>query len=144
MELKRSLSLNDIDNNQDDATTIAEESFSASGTLETVQENIISVRNARVELKNEFQSRNVNRDLGTEVVSSEVIGSRTRTQTIITWYDPLAQSFLVEDETGVFVTSCDVFFRSKDDMDIPVVFQLKIHEEWTPFFKSSSILRNCS
>ena len=93
---------NDIDNNQDDATTIAEESFSASGTLETVQENIISVRNARVELKNEFQSRNVNRDLGTEVVSSEVIGSRTRTQTIITYYDPLAQSFLVEDETGVF------------------------------------------
>ena len=64
------------------------------GTLETVQENIISVRNARVELKNEFQSRNVNRDLGTEVVSSEVIGSRTRRQTINTWYDPLAQSFL--------------------------------------------------
>ena len=143
-ELKRSLSLNDIDNNQDDATTIAEESFSAEGTLETVQENIISVRNARVELKNEFQSRNVNRDLGTEVLSSEVIGSRTRTQTIITWYDPLAQSFLVEDETGVFLTSCDVFFRSKDDMDIPVVFQLKIYEEWTSFSKSSSILRNCS
>ena len=116
---------NDIDNNQDDATTIAEESFSASGTLETVQENIISVRNARVELKNEFQSRNVNRDLGTEVVRSEVVSSRTRTQTIVTWYDPLAQSFLVEDETGVFVTSCDVFFRSKDDMDIPVVFQLR-------------------
>ena len=116
---------NDIDNNQDDATTIAEEAFSATGTLETVQENIISVRNARIELKNEFQSRNVNRDLGTEVVSSEVVSSRTRTQTILTWYDPLAQSFLVEDETGVFVTSCDVFFRSKDDMDIPVVFQLR-------------------
>ena len=116
---------NDIDNNQDDATTIAEESFSASGTLETVQENIISVRNARVELKNEFQSRNVSRDLGTEVVSSEVISSRTRIQTVITWYDPLAQSFLVQDETGVFCTSCDVFFRSKDDMDIPVVFQLR-------------------
>ena len=61
--------VNDIDNNQDAALTIAEEGFSASGTLETVQENIISVRNARVELKNEFQSRNVNRDLGTEVVS---------------------------------------------------------------------------
>ena len=42
---------NDVDNNQDVATTIAEESFTASGTLETVQENIISVRNARVELK---------------------------------------------------------------------------------------------
>jgi len=127
--------VNDIDNNQDDATTIAEESFSAEGTLETVQENIVSVRNARVELKNEFQSRNVNRDLGTEVVSSEVIGSRTRTQTIITYYDPLAQSFLVEDETGVFLTSCDVFFRSKDDMDIPVVFQLRSMKNGLPTSK---------
>ena len=127
--------VNDIDNNQDDATTIAEESFSAEGTLETVQENIVSVRNARVELKNEFQSRNVNRDLGTEVVSSEVIGSRTRTQTIISYYDPLAQSFLVEDETGVFLTSCDVFFRSKDDMDIPVVFQLRSMKNGLPTSK---------
>jgi len=115
----------DIDNNQDAAVTIAEEGFASSGTLETVQENIISVRNARVELKNEFQSRNVNRDLGTEVVESTVVSSQTRTQTIITWYDPLAQSFLVEDNTGCFLTSCDVFFRTKDDMDIPVVFQLR-------------------
>ena len=123
---------NDIDNNQDNASTIAEEAFSSSGTLETVQENIISVRNARVELKNEFQSRNVNRDLGTEVVNSRVISSRTRTQTIISHYDPLAQSFLVEDETGVFLTSCDVFFRSKDDMDIPVVFQLRTMSNGSP------------
>ena len=117
--------VDDIDNNQDAASTIAEEGFSASGTLETVQENIISVRNARVELKNEFQVRNVNRELGTEVVESVTISSVQRQQRIITWYDPLAQSFLVEDETGVFLTSCDVFFRSKDDMDIPVVFQLR-------------------
>ena len=122
----------DIDNNQDAAVTIAEEGFASSGTLETVQENIISVRNARVELKNEFQSRNVNRDLGTEVVESTVVSSRTRTQTIITWYDPLAQSFLVEDNTGCFLTSCDVFFRTKDDMDIPVVFQLRTMVNGSP------------
>jgi len=117
--------VNDPDNNQDLATTIAEEGFTSAGTLETVQENIISVRNARIELKNEFESRNVSRDLGTETVGTRLVGSQTRTQTIITWYDPLAQSFLVKDETGVFMTSCDVFFRSKDDMDIPVVFQLR-------------------
>ena len=115
----------DIDNNQDVAVTIAEEGFASSGTLETVQENIISVRNARVELKNEFQSRNVNRELGTEVIESTIVGTQNRTQTIITWYDPLAQSFLVEDNTGCFLTSCDVFFRTKDDMDIPAVFQLR-------------------
>ena len=117
--------VNDPDNNQDLATTIAEETFTSAGTLETLQENIISVRNARIELKNEFESRNTSRDLGTEVIDSITIGSQTRTQTIITWYDPLAQSFLIKDDTGIFMTSCDVFFRSKDDMDIPVVFQLR-------------------
>ena len=126
---------NDPDNNQDLATTIAEEGFTASGTLETLQENIISVRNARLELKNEFQSRNVNRNLGTELVESDVVSERRRTQTIITWYDPLAQSFLVEDDTGVFLTSCDVFFRTKDDMDVPVVFQLRSMENGLPTAK---------
>ena len=111
-------------NNQDLATTVAEESFTSAGTLETVQENIISIRNARVELKNEFESLNVSRELGTETLNTRLIGSQTRTQTTIAWYDPLAQqSFLIKKmETGVFMTSCDVFFRSKDDMDIPVVF----------------------
>ena len=123
--------VNDQNNNQDVATTVAEEAFSSSGTLETVQENIISVRNARVENKQEFESRNVNRSLGTQVVGSNVI-SQSQRQVVIGWYDPLAQSFLVEDETGVFVTKCDVFFRSKDDMDIPVVFQLRTMENGFP------------
>jgi len=122
---------NDADNNQDIATTIAEEAFSASGTLETVQENIISVRNARVENKQEFESRNINRTLGTQVVASTTL-SQSQRQVQIGWYDPLAQSFLVEDETGVFLTKCDIFFRSKDDMDIPLVFQLRTMENGFP------------
>jgi hypothetical protein len=123
--------VNDQDNNQNSATTVAEESFSSSGTLETVQENIISVRNARVENKQEFESRNVNRSLGTQVVGSTTV-SQTQRQVVVGWYDPLAQSFLVEDETGVFLTRCEIFFRSKDDMDIPVVFQLRTMENGFP------------
>ena len=113
------------------ATTVAEEIYTSSGTLETIQENIISVRNARIEQRQEFQERNVNRNLGTEVVSSTVLGQTTR-ETTIGWYDPLAQSFLVEEETGVFVTKCDVFFQTKDDMDIPLVFQLRSMENGFP------------
>ena len=66
---------NTEDNDPDAATTLADETYSASGTLETVQENIISVRNARIEQRQEFQERNVNRNLGTEVVSSRVTGA---------------------------------------------------------------------
>ena len=39
---------------------------------------------------------------------------------------------MVEDETGVFLTKCEVYFRSKDDMDIPVVFQLRTMENGFP------------
>lgn len=122
--------LNDSQNNQDLASTIAEEVFTSSGTIETVQENIISVRNARIEQKQEFERQNVNRTLGSSVVGS--VSSSTERQVVVGWYDPLAQSFLVEDETGVFLTKCDVFFRSKDDMDIPVVFQLRTMENGYP------------
>ena len=127
--------LNDPDNNQDLASTIAEESFTASGTLETLQENILSVRNARVEQKREFQERNVEQSLGTELVNSNVLSQTQRTQTIITWYDPLAQSFLVEDETGCFLTSCDVFFRTVDDGLTPVVFQIRTMDNGLPTTK---------
>ena len=122
---------NDPDNNPDNATTVTDETFTSAGTLETVQENIVSVRNARLEQRQQFQERNVNRSLGTEVVGSTVI-SESVNQQIIGWYDPLAQSFLVEDAGGIFVTKCDIFFRTKDDMDIPVVFQIRSMKNGLP------------
>ncbi len=46
---KRVLNLsNDPDNNLEVATTTAEETFESSGILETVQEEIVSTRNARI------------------------------------------------------------------------------------------------
>ena len=123
--------INDPDNNQDDCTTVAEEAYTASGTLETVQENIIAVRNARIEQKQEFQDRNVSEVLDGEVVAARVL-NRTSQRVQIGWYDPLAQSFLVEDETGVYVTKCDIFFRSKDDNDVPCVFQIRTMENGFP------------
>jgi hypothetical protein len=45
--------------------------------------------------------------------------------------DPLAQSFFVDDETGVFLTAVDVFFETKDD-DIPVTLQLRTMNAGVP------------
>ena len=86
--------INDPNNDQDNCTSVAEEAYTASGTLETVQENIIAVRNARIEQKQEFQERNVNEVLDGEVVASRTLSHSTE-QVQIGWYDPLAQSFLV-------------------------------------------------
>jgi hypothetical protein len=47
------------------ATTISEESFIFKWNLETVQENIISVRNARIENKQEFEEEAIRRTSGT-------------------------------------------------------------------------------
>jgi len=94
LELKYLHLQNNSLNNQNVATTISEEAFSASGTLETVQENIISVRNARVENKQQFEEEAIRRTSGTQIVGSRIISS-TSTEQVIGWYDPIAQSFLV-------------------------------------------------
>jgi hypothetical protein len=120
-------------NDQEDTESLGEEKYTASGTLETVQENIISVRNARVEIKQETQAEAVRRSTGPKLTGSKVIAeSKGKVQAIREWYDPLAQSYQVLDETGCFLTSCDVFFQSKDDMDIPMTFQLRTMKGGVP------------
>ena len=44
--------------------------------------------------------------------------------TYIVWYDPLAQTFIVDDESGIVPTSVDLFF-SKKDSTIPVEVQIR-------------------
>ena len=116
-----------IDNDRDDrqvSQTYSESNFSATGTLETVQENIIAVRNARVQTLTQTQEQETSRVVGSTVVSRTET-SRSSQTVQIGWYDPLAQSFRVDETNGVFITRCDVFFRAKDDTDVPVFLQIR-------------------
>ena len=121
----------DSANNRDLATTHAVETFESSGTLETVQENIVSVRNARIETIETSQTEDVRRTTGTVVVDSQVLSESSR-RVIIGYYDPLAQTFFVEDETGIHLSKVDLYFRTKDDADIPVGIQLRTTKLGTP------------
>ncbi len=123
--------IDNIANDKNKAETIAEDSFISSGTLETVQENIISVRNAKIERLQTFEQQNIQRLSASTLVASDVISSIT-TDVVVGWYDPLAQSFQVLDSTGVFITSCEVFFQTKDDMNIPMTFQIRTMANGTP------------
>ena len=88
----------------------ADTRYTASGVLKTVQENVLAIRNAEVV---------------TDTVSDERVVETTRTETRqLGWYDPLAQSFIVEEEGGMFLTGVDVFFNSKDT-NIPVSMQIR-------------------
>ena len=114
--------INNATNDVNTASTISEESFVSSGTLENIQENILSVRNARIDTFNEEDSRAASRRIPD--VSSRII--RT------TWRDPLAQTVSISEPTGIFVTKCDIFFASKDDGDTPVIFQIRTVDNGLP------------
>ena len=95
----------------------ADTTYSASGTLQTVRENILAVRNAEVIR---------------DTVNDERVIQTTRTETRqLGWYDPLAQSFIVEEEGGVFLTGVDIFFNTKD-ANIPISMQIRSMENGYP------------
>ena len=120
------LSSSDI-NDAENVTTTASEAYSATGIIQ----NEGSVRNVRLEDRKEFEQQTVSRSSGTQIVGTSVV-NRTSPETITAWYDPLAQTFTVDDETGIFITRCDIFFKEKDDMDIPITLQIRTVEGGIP------------
>ena len=119
----------DVDNELG-ATTSASNSYVASGTWENIEETIVSTRNATVNINQVAQEDTVSRNLSSQWATrwSEIIQRRDVG-------DPLAQSFRVnqdENPAGVFLTKCDIFFRTKDDMDIPVNFSIRTMQNGVP------------
>ena len=95
----------------------AEAEYESNGTLNRVRENILAVRNAEVV-----------RDTVSETVTVRTTRTETRQ---IGWYDPLAQSFILDEKGGVFLTSVDVYFNTKDT-NIPVSMQIRTMENGYP------------
>ena len=93
--------------------TAGQTKYEAKGTIETVQEQIISVKNAVVE---------------------EVKLEQTKKKLDFTglFIDPIAQSFACDDVDGVYVTSVEVFFQAKDNNGVPVTCQLRTMQTGLP------------
>ena len=92
--------------------TAANVEYVARGLLETVRETILSSREARVEMRSVTETQTITR-------------TSTRTEERqVGYHDPLAQTFLIDDEGGVFLTSIDIFFSTKDAA-IPVTVQIR-------------------
>ena len=117
--------IDDVNNNLFNASTRATSTFLISGIIETVQEDIISVRNASIqsqEINEEQEISQVNETVSTQVIASEVVDTSV---TVTNPPDPLAQTFVIEDTTGIFFTKCDIFFEQVDNLGIPVIFELR-------------------
>ena len=84
-------------NNKNAETTFAEAQYHAQGLLETTEERIISTKVPRL-------------------VQSELNEDRTLVDTNVsettTWIDPVAETFLVDKEGGLFAKSIELYFKS--------------------------------
>jgi len=96
----------------------AEGTFEASGTIQTKQQNVLLTRNARVRFDTVNQNRTIRR--------TNVTVRRGA------WRDPLAQSFLVEETGGIFLSKIDTYFFSKDTAGLPVSMEIREMENGYP------------
>ena len=85
--------------------------YRAQGILETRQQTVNAVRNA---------------DLVEEQIRDNRVIVQTTDRVVADtgWWDPLAQTFLVEQKGGAFLTKVDIFFASKDS-NIPVNLEIR-------------------
>ena len=111
-----------------DNPSTAETSFRAEGALDTFQDDVVGIRNVDVQRETLSDSTVTNQTV-TRTVQTQSFEERTVSQN--QWYDPLAQSFEVVEDNGVFVSSCDVFFQTKDD-NIPVTLQIRTMQTGLP------------
>lgn len=103
-----------------DVDSSAEATYEAAGILETQQETILSVRNA---------------DIVRDTVTQNQTIRSTRTESRqVGWWDPLAQSFLVDSKGGAFITKVDVYFKTKDER-IPINVQIRTMQNGYPTTK---------
>ena len=123
-------------------STAGESIFYSQGDLDTTQESTLSVRNAVVRKFDVSQSRSLS---DSSTATTNIVSTDTNTDTSLSVLvppapittnargriDPLAQTFIVDDPTGVFITKVDVFFQAKDS-NIPVFFEIRETNLGTP------------
>ena len=99
--------------------------------MDNTQEVTLSLRNARVETDDSFLETRTIGDSATSSTSFQ--NGSTETRLTGEYRDPLAQSFIVDDPTGVYLTSVDIFFqRVPTDESTPVTVQIREVELGTP------------
>ena len=106
----------DSTNNKSLETSFAEAQYHAQGMLEVLEETIVSTKVPKI-------------------VHTEVSEDRTTVETEVTetveWVDPIAQTFLVDKDGGLFVKSVQIWFQTKDT-NIPVRLSIRTTKNGVP------------
>jgi len=107
----REFKLVDVSTADGDFTSRGRANYRAEGILETRQQTVHSVRNAELVEEQVSENRVI-------VQTSDRIVADTG------WWDPLAQTFLIEQKGGCFLSKVDIFFATKDEK-IPVMLEIR-------------------
>lgn len=94
------------------SATFADAEYTAKGILETRERTILSTKTASV------VSERI------PDITETVTQTGTRVSSDTGWYDPLAQTFLVDIDGGAFITDVDLFFAQKDE-SLPIKIQIR-------------------
>jgi len=94
--------------------TSAETDYTAKGMIQTVQGSVISTREASIQRTTQSDTSQIIGATGTRIVRDDS-GP---------WFDPICQSFLVDQEDGYYITSVDLFFKTKSS-SLPATVQLR-------------------
>ena len=111
-----------------DKASTCQSNFRAEGTLSTVQEDIMMIRNA------EISQRTLNEDKITTSSTSRTYQTQSfeeRVRFEEDNSDPLAQSFEVLETNGIFLESVDIWFKTKDTK-VPVTVQIRTMRSGVP------------
>lgn len=107
----REFKLVDVSSSTGAFTSRGRATYRAEGILETKQATVNAVRNGLI--------------VEEQVTDNQVIIETTnRVVSDTGWYDPLAQTFLVQCPGGAFLSSIDIFLASRDS-NIPITLELR-------------------
>lgn len=107
----------------------AETIFTSSGSLKTFDDVTLRIRNADIE-RNVRTDERVITSTSTKTIANTTFSSRVTSQT--RWVDPLAQSFEVVEDPGIYATKCDVYFFTKDEIGLPITMQIRTMQNGFP------------
>ena len=95
-------------------TTSAETDYTAKGLVQTVQGTVMSTRETTVQRTTQTDQSQIIGATGTRIVRDDS-GN---------WFDPVCQSFMVDQTNGIFVSSIEVYFKTKSST-MPVTLQIR-------------------
>ena len=103
----------------------AQADFTSSGVRNVTETNLLTTRNITTISGYNINTNTItNTTTNTTTNATNTVAAGGQQTKIWEVRDPLAQSFFVREDTGVFLTSVDIFFESKDD-SIPVTLQIR-------------------